>query len=70
MLGSISCDFDALAHQEGEDARGKVVLREWKGDPCYQRVEAFRDAIVLHPYMDVLPRIYDEIMSGRQPTVR
>jgi hypothetical protein len=59
----------ALARDEGARARSLDALREWKRDPCYRRVEAFRDAITLGPYMKDLPRIYDEIMSGHQPSV-
>lgn len=60
----------ALARDQGAAARSMDALREWERDPCHRRVEAFRDAIVLSPYMKDLPRMYDEIMSGRQPTVR
>lgn len=61
--------YSALARKEGEAARGKVVLREWNRNPCSQRVEAFRAALVLSPIMKYLPDAYDDIMSGRQPQI-
>jgi hypothetical protein len=57
----------ALERDEGPAARSMDAQHEWQRDPCYRRVEAFRDAIVLSPFMKDLPRIYDDIMSGRQP---
>jgi hypothetical protein len=59
----------ALERDAGAADRSLAALREWEHDPCHWRVKALRDAIVLRPYMKDLPRVYDEIMSGRQPTI-
>ena len=59
----------ALERDEGAAARGLAAQSEWERDPCSRRVKAFRDAIVLSPYMKYLPGVYDDIMSGRQPMI-
>jgi hypothetical protein len=60
----------ALKRDAGAAARSMAAQREWERDPCYRRVGALRDAIVLSPYLKDLSRMYDDIMSGRQPNVR
>jgi hypothetical protein len=59
----------ALALDKGARARSMDALSEWERDPCHQRVKALQDAIYLSPYMKVLPRAYDDVMSGRTPQV-
>jgi hypothetical protein len=66
---AIRAKHRALERDEGAAARSMDAVREWQRDPCYPRVDALRDAIVLSPHMKDLPRIYDDIMSGRQPQV-
>jgi len=53
-----------LARDEG------AAAEEWQRDPCYRRVRAFEQAIALSPLLKDLPRIYDDVMSGRQPQVK
>lgn len=60
----------ALALDKGAFARSMDALREWERDPCQRRVKALQDAIYLSPYMKDLPRVYDDVMSGRTPEVR
>jgi hypothetical protein len=66
---AIRAKHRALELDEGAAARSRDALREWERDPCYRRVDAFFDAVALSPYMKYLPRMYDDIMSGRQPQV-
>ena len=47
-----------------------AAAQEWQRDPCYRRVRAFEQAIALSPLLKDLPRIYDDVMSGRQPQVK
>ncbi len=60
----------ALARDEGAAARSMAAQREWERDPCYPRVDALGKAIAMSPYLKDLPRMYDEVMSGRQPRVQ
>jgi len=60
----------ALARDEGAVARGNAAAEEWQRDPCYPRVRTFEQAIALSPLLKDLPRIYDDVMSGRQPQVK
>ena len=57
----------ALARDERAASRSKAATEEWQRDPCYKRVEAFEQAVALSPLLKDLPRIYDDVMSGRQP---
>ena len=59
-----------LARDDGAAARSKAATEEWQRDPCYRRVEAFEQAVALSPLLKDLPRIYDDVMSGRQPQVK
>jgi hypothetical protein len=53
----------------GVQDRALAVNREWNQDRCSNRVEALRLRMLAGPLYDKLPQIYDDVMSGRQPTL-
>ena len=64
---AIRAKHRALALDKGALKRAKEARSEWERDPCYHRVEALQDAIALGPIRKILPQVYDDVMSGRQP---
>ena len=64
---AIRAKHHAMASGAAAAARAKEARSEWERDPCHHRVEALEDAIALGPLRKILPQVYDDVMSGRQP---